>query len=67
MTRNRCKNASMSWHPIAGSRLDARSPCQNRLRRRSLLLFLRPSQQPDKEERHQLAWSGCGASRVRQV
>lgn len=70
MMRNRCKTAGREWCPLSGTRLDTghpapgyQIPCTKRLRRRSLLLILRTSQQPDGERGCQLSWEACRYSR----
>ena len=72
MTSNKRHNASLDWCPLSGTRLEARfailpeyrTPCRSRLRRRSLLVFLRPSQKPDREGCRQLSALACQSSRA---
>ena len=60
------------WCPLSGARLQARvaiplryrMPCGNRLRRRSLLAFLRLSEQPDRESCRRFSSPTCQPSRI---
>jgi hypothetical protein len=71
MTHNQCKNASLDWCPLSGTRLESRFtvlpvyriPCRNRLRRRSLLVFLRLSQNAEREICRQFSLPTCQSSR----
>ena len=67
MPRNQCQNASLDWCPISGTRLEPRLqipplyriPCTQRLRRDSVLIFLRASQKSDRECVRQFSSPAC--------